>query len=170
MMSNLHAALKSVTSEDAGPDDVSARLNHLMCANIPINKFISCFYGLLDVRTRVLRFTNAGHNAPLLVRRDGETVRLSAGGRVLGAFTDSIYKQDEVQLCPGDRLLLFTDGISEVRNAAGEEFGEERLLELLAGERQHSAVKLRSIVMDRVSSFCGDQFEDDAALMILEAK
>ena len=169
-MSNIQAALKSAASADLMPSDLCAQLNQLLCGNIPINKFISCFYGLLDTRRRVLRFTNAGHNPPLLVRSNGDVARLEAGGRVLGVLTDSIYEQQQIQLSSGDRLSLFTDGVTEVRNASGEEFGEERLRELLAQERRRSAAELQSTIMNKVSEFCGDQFDDDAALMIVEVK
>lgn len=170
MMSNLHAALKSAAAADIMPKQLCAQMNSLICGNIPLNRFISCFYGLLDVRRRVLKFTNAGHNAPLLARRTGEVVRLKTGGRVLGVLADSNYQQAELELRSGDRLLLFTDGITEVRNASGEEFSEARLRDLLARERRHSAARLQSIIMDQVKGFCGNQFDDDAALMIVEVK
>jgi len=170
MMSNLQAALKSAASKDLMPDNLCAQLNQLMCGNIPINKFISCFYGLLDTRRRVLRFTNAGHNPPLLVQSNGQFSRLEAGGRVLGTFTGSIYEQREIQLGSGDRLVLFTDGVTEVRNASGEEFGEKRLRELFAREHRRDAAQLQSTIMNKVSEFCGDQFDDDAALMVVEVK
>ncbi len=162
--------LKSAASKDFMPDSLCTRLNQLMCGNIPINKFISCFYGLLDTRRRVLRFTNAGHNPPLLMRSSGQVARLEPGGRVLGAFTGSTYEQREIQLNSGDRLVLFTDGVTEVRSASGEEFGEKRLRELLAREHRRSAAQLESTIMNKVSKFCGDQFDDDAALMVVEVK
>ena len=168
MMSNMQAALKSTASADLMPHDLCTQLNQLMCGNIPINKFISCFYGTLDTRRRVLRFTNAGHNPPLLARSNREVLRLETGGRVLGALTDSIYEEQEIELGSGDRLLLFTDGVTEVRNASGEEFGEERLRELLVQEHRRSAAKLKSTIINKVSEFCGDQFDDDAALMVVE--
>jgi sigma-B regulation protein RsbU (phosphoserine phosphatase) len=70
----------------------------------------------------------------------------------------------------GDRLVLFTDGITEVRNDAGEEFGEARLRQLLAREHGRSAADLQQLVMDRVSKFCAGHFEDDAALMVVQVK
>lgn len=170
LMANVQAALKSAASEALRPKDLCARLNNLMRGNIPNNRFISCFYGLLDTRRRVLQFTNAGHNAPLLVRRNGKVLRLETGGRVLGAFIDSVYEQQEIKLGSGDRLVLFTDGVTEVRNAAGEEFGEARLRELLARKHRRSAAPLQSTIMNKVSEFCDDQFDDDAALMIVEVK
>jgi sigma-B regulation protein RsbU (phosphoserine phosphatase) len=170
MMSNLQAALKSAASEDIMPVDLCSQLNKLLNSNIPGNKFITCFYGLVDIRRRVLHFTNAGHNPPLLVRQNGDVLRLETGGRVLGAFADSTYRQGEVALGSGDRLLLFTDGITEVCNSAGEEFGEARLRELLEREHHRSAADLQKTIMDRVNEFCGSQFEDDAALMVVEVK
>ena len=170
MMANMQAAFKSAASAALAPKDLCAQLNQLMRDNIPINRFISCFYGLLDTHRRVLRFTNAGHNPPLLVRRDNSVVRLEKGGRVLGAFSDSVYEQQEIKLRSGDRLALFTDGVTEARNASGEEFGEGRLRELLVREHRHRAQQLQARIMNEVSEFCGDQFADDAALMIVEVK
>jgi phosphoserine phosphatase RsbU/P len=170
MMSSMQAALRSSAAEDVMPATLCSQLNKVLNGNIPANRFITCFYGLLDVRRRILRFTNAGHNPPLLVRRNGQVLRLEIGGRVLGAFDDSTYLEGEVVLRSGDRLLLFTDGVTEVRNLSGEEFGEARLREFLAREHRRSAVDLQTTIMDRVSEFCGGQFEDDAALMVVEVK
>jgi sigma-B regulation protein RsbU (phosphoserine phosphatase) len=170
LMSSLQAALKSAASEDVNPVDLCSQLNKLLNSDLPLNKFVTCFYGLLDVQRRVLCFTNAGHNPPLLIRANGAVTHLTTGGRVLGAFPDSIYQQGEIVLQSGDRLVLFTDGVTEVRNAAGEEFGEARLRQLLGRERHRPAAELQKTIMDQVSEFCGGQFEDDAALMIVEVK
>ena len=170
MMSNMQAALRSIASEKVSPADTCSHLNRLLYRDIPANRFVTCFYGLVDARRRLLQFTNAGHNPPLLLRANGEMVRLETGGRVLGGFADSTYTQGEVPLHAGDRLLLFTDGLSEARNSSGEEFGETRLRELLAREGWRDARDLRKTIMDRVAWFCSGQFSDDAALMILQVK
>jgi sigma-B regulation protein RsbU (phosphoserine phosphatase) len=170
LMSNMQAALKSLASDSVSPSELCSHLNQLMCANTPSHKFISCFYSVLDVRSRTVTFTNAGHNSPLLVRRGGECIRLEEGGRVIGAFTDSRYTQREIQLYSGDRLLMFTDGLSEARHASGEEFGEARLLECLATYRGRSAAQLRTIILNEVTGFCGNDFHDDAALMVVIAE
>jgi sigma-B regulation protein RsbU (phosphoserine phosphatase) len=170
MMSNLQAALKSVASPAIEPRDVCAQLNRLMCGNIPLNRFISSFYGVLDVQRKSLQFANAGHNAPVLLRNSGELVRLDTGGRVIGAFADSSYLQHEVQLASGDRLFLFTDGITEARNPAGQELEDAALCEIFARESWRHAADLRTAIMNRVSEFCDDRFDDDVALMIVEVK
>jgi sigma-B regulation protein RsbU (phosphoserine phosphatase) len=169
LMSNLQAALKSKAAFDLAPGDLCEQLNQLMCGNLPANKFITCFYGLLDTRRRTLQYTNAGHNPPLLLKANGELSQLQIGGRVLGAFSDSHYQQDAVQLQSGDRLLLFTDGITEVRNPAGQEFGEQRLLQLVRRARTGTVTELKELIMNSVGEFCGNDFEDDAALMVVTA-
>ena len=169
LMSHLHAALRTVATQAETSRDVSARLNQLMCGNMPPNKFISSFYGVLDVRRSMLQFTNAGHNPPLLVSGDGKTTRLTIGGKVLGAFADSTYGHQETQLRRGDRIALYTDGLTEIRNAAGEEFGEARLRQLLIEERHRSPSELRSLIMDAAIQFSGGEFQDDVALMIVAA-
>jgi len=169
LMSNMQAALKSLASESISPSELCGKLNLLMCGNTPLRKFITCFYSELDINTHRLTFTNAGHNAPMLVRRDGECIRLEEGGRVIGAFCDSTFTQQEIQLNDGDKLLLFTDGVTEARNAAGDEFGEQRLRQCLGSYVGNNASELRTIILDEVTAFCAGNFDDDATLMVLIA-
>ena len=170
LMSNMQAALKSLTSEKIAPADLCVKLNRLMCSNTPLRKFVSCFYSDLDVEKRTLTFSNAGHNPPFLMRRNDDCIRLDAGGPVIGAFCDSDYTQREIQFDDGDKLLLFTDGVTEARNAAGEEFGEERLEECLHSYLGHNAAELRTIILNEVAEFCAGNFDDDAALMVIIAE
>ena len=170
VMSNMQAVLKSLASESISPSELCERLNPVVYGNTPLHKFISCFYSVLDVRNRTITFTNAGHNPPLLVRHSGECIRLEEGGLVIGAFTESRYTQREIQLYSGDKLLMFTDGLTEARRSSGEEFGEERLRECLVAYSGHNAAELRTIILNEVTGFCGNQFQDDAALMVVIAE
>ena len=170
VMSNMQAVLKSLASESISPSQLCERLNLVVYGNTPLHKFISCFYSVLDVRNRTITFTNAGHNPPLLVRHGGECIRLEEGGLVIGAFTESRYTQREIQLYSGDKLLMFTDGLTEARRSTGEEFGEERLRECLVAYSGHNAAELRTIILNEVTGFCGNQFQDDAALMVVIAE
>ncbi len=167
LMSNMQAVLKSTATPNLAPGEVCERINGVMCDNMPLHKFITCFYGVLDVRQRILTYTNAGHNAPILVRSDGKSFRLDEGGRVIGAFPNTRYTQAQIEFCPGDRLLLFTDGLTEASNANGEEFGEGRLLSLLSELRQRSATEIQDTILNLVRVFCEDHFNDDATLMVI---
>jgi sigma-B regulation protein RsbU (phosphoserine phosphatase) len=169
LMSNMQAALKSLASESISPSELCGKLNQLMCGNTPLRKFITCFYSELDIAARKLTFTNAGHNPPMLMREDGECIRLEEGGRVIGAFCDSTFTQQEIQLYEGDKLLLFTDGVTEARNADGEEFGEQRLLDCLRSYAGSNAAELRTLILNDVTAFCHSNFDDDATLMVLIA-
>src|SRR5262249_17811679 len=139
-------------------------------SNISEDKFITLFYCLLDAAGKKLIYTNAGHNAPILIRRDGSALRLESGGTVLGPFPESTYDQEEVELRSGDRVLLFTEGITEALNSDNEEFGEQRLINLLVENREADAAELQSIVMDSVDSFSGGDFQDDATLIALSVE
>jgi phosphoserine phosphatase RsbU/P len=167
LMSNMQAALKSSASASVAPSDLTERVNRIMYSNTPLNKFITSFYGVLNLRTRKLVFTNAGHNPPLLVRRDGEMSSLEEGGQVLGAFWDSHYTEGQIELREGDRLVLYTDGLTEAMNQACEEFGEHRLRELIVKNRFASAAELQRKILSTVKEFCNDEFHDDAALSIV---
>ena len=169
LMSNLQAALKSLTSERISPGEICVKLNELMCGNTPLRKFVTCFYADLEVSTKKLTFTNAGHNPPMLMRRSGECVRLDEGGPVIGAFHQSTFTEREIQLCEGDQLLLFTDGVTEARDASGEEFGEHRLEQVLRSYRGNNAAELRTLILKEVAEFCSDHFDDDATLLAVIA-
>jgi sigma-B regulation protein RsbU (phosphoserine phosphatase) len=167
LMSNLQAAFKATASERVPPEELCGKVNRIICDNISRDRFITAFYGLLDGTCNRLVFTNAGHNAPLLARRDGSCLRLGEGGVPLGLFPDWNYERGEVQLAAGDRLVLFTDGVTEVSSADGEEFGEERLAAVLLENRHLNAGELQERILAEVAKFSGGQFEDDATLVVV---
>jgi sigma-B regulation protein RsbU (phosphoserine phosphatase) len=167
VMSNAQALVNAFAKPGRAPRELCALVNRALCGQLNTGKFVTFFYALFDARRRCLRYTNAGHNPPLLVRRDGTSTTLARGGAVLGVFGDGLYEQGEVQLAAGDRVLLYTDGITEAMNAAGEEFGEARLRELLIKHRALDAEALQARIMAAVSEFCGGHFQDDATLLIL---
>jgi sigma-B regulation protein RsbU (phosphoserine phosphatase) len=167
LMSNLQAALKATASDEVPPEDLCRKVNRIICDNVSPDKFITAFYGLVDGSSHRLVFTNAGHNAPILARRDGSWLRLREGGVPLGLFPSADYERGEVELTPGDRLVLFTDGVTEVSGAGAEEFGEERLLSVLLENRHLSAKELQERILAEVAKFSGARFEDDATLVVL---
>ncbi|HYK91704.1 MAG TPA: SpoIIE family protein phosphatase [Acidobacteriota bacterium] len=170
LMSNLQAAVKAFASESMQPRDLCAKVNRVICSNIAANKFITFFYCLYDSEKRCLVYANAGHNAPILLGRNGSHRRLHEGGVVLGVFQEWSYEQKEIEFNSGDRIVLFTDGVTEVRDSDGEEFGERRLIRLLEDNRQLGAVELQRRVMRALLDFSGGEFQDDATLIVMSAE
>ena len=170
LMSNFQAALKSSAAENLSPAELSTRINRQLYSNIPLHKFVTAFYGVLNTSTRTLTFTNSGHNPPLLMCGNGDCTRLEVGGSVLGGFPDALFTEETVELQDGDRLVLFTDGLTEATDESGDQFGEERLIELLRQHRHRDAEDLKEVLFTAVGEFCGNRFEDDAALMVVEVE
>jgi len=169
LMSNLQAAVRAFASEAVEPQALCHQVNRILCGNIAEGRFISFFYSVLDAPTGVMTYTNAGHYLPMLVRADGAVERLGAGGPVLGVLPDAEYEQAHVGIGPGDRLVMFTDGLTEARSAADEEFGEERLLDAAVAHRACSAPALQARLADSVATFTGGRLQDDATLIVLAA-
>jgi len=169
LMSNLQAAVRAFASEAVEPQALCHQVNRILCGNIAEGRFISFFYSVLDAPTGVMTYTNAGHYLPMLVRADGTVERLGAGGPVLGVLSDAEYEQAHVGIGPGDRLVMFTDGLTEARSAADEEFGEERLLDAAVAHRACSAPALQARLADSVATFTGGRLQDDATLIVLAA-
>jgi sigma-B regulation protein RsbU (phosphoserine phosphatase) len=126
---------------------------------------VTLFYGVLNTETRTLSYSNAGHNPPVLIRADGSVERLSAGGLLLGVYADAVYRQGEVAVQPGDRLVLFTDGITEAMDAHDADFGDGRLIDVALRHRHRNAQELVDALFDAVSSFAGQVFADDATIV-----
>src|SRR5678815_523101 len=154
LMSNAQALLKSVAAATIAPHELCTRVNSVVCENIVPNRFISCFYAHFDSQTQALAYTNAGHCPPMLIRND-ECIRLKDGGPVLGVFSDRRYFEGELDLQSGDCLVLFTDGVTEAQNASGDEFGEDRMRDLLTRSYQLPAPELRDRIMGEVDEFSG---------------
>jgi phosphoserine phosphatase RsbU/P len=167
LMSNVQAAVKAVAAPDMSPAELCARVNRVLAGNLAAGNFVTFFYAVIDARTGEMTYTNAGHVAPILVRADGDIARLEHGGALLGVFKHWSFTQEPVHLRSGDRLVLFTDGISELKDSSEEEFGEERLGRVVQSLREKSAGGVLEGVLGAVSEFCNGSFEDDVTVVVV---
>ena len=166
LMSGLQAAVRA--SASSSPRDLCERVRRVVVSSLSGGRFVTFFYATVDTVAMRLRWCNAGHNAPILARADGSIVRLSEGGPAFSRlFRDARYEERELELRPGDRLVLFTDGVSEAADAAGEQFGEGRIEELVRDCREGPAAELQRTIVEAASGFSGGELEDDLTLVVV---
>jgi phosphoserine phosphatase RsbU/P len=161
--------LSEACAERSAAETIS-RVNHHLAQKNPSGKFVTAFYGVLtDVGE--FRYCNAGHNPPLLVTAAGEVRPLREGGMVMGIFDNVPYEQGVVSWNSGDRLVFFTDGVTEAQSKTLEEFGDERLLELIMTHRTLSAEEMKVRIMERLTEFTAGVLQhDDITLIVAERK
>ncbi|HUK54882.1 MAG TPA: SpoIIE family protein phosphatase [Candidatus Binatia bacterium] len=167
LVSTVQAAVRAFVHETVSPGALCARVNAILCSHHLEGRFVTFFFALIDRESGTLTYSNAGHNAPILVRGDGSLVRLREGGPILGEFPDAPFEQATVPFGAGDRLLIFTDGVSEAHGPGDVEFGEKRLEGLLQDARGESAAELRRRILSAVHEFRDRPLEDDATLLLV---
>jgi sigma-B regulation protein RsbU (phosphoserine phosphatase) len=168
LMSNLQAAVRAFATPSAEPHDVCGSVNRLLCRNIASGKFVTFCYVAVDLAEGVVTYANAGHNPPMMIRADGRVDHLETTGLVLGVSPDWTYTSGRVAFGPGDRLVCFTDGMTEARSADDVEFGEEQLAALAASTAAGSAEGLADALTAAVIAWTGGAAQDDATLIIVE--
>lgn len=167
LMSNLQAAVRMLASDVIEPKPFCERVNKAVSANNVPGKFITFFYCVVDSGEKRICYTNAGHNWPILAHADGSLQRLSSDDVVLGTMHEWTYHQQQAELRSGDRLVLFTDGITECADAEGQEFSEEQLVELVGQNVHLSASELKDLILERANEHCKSAFTDDATLIVV---
>jgi serine phosphatase RsbU (regulator of sigma subunit) len=174
LMALIHGAIRSNdwSSLSSNHEDSIQRLNQLLCEKTGQERFASLFWGYYDQEKAVLRYINAGHLPPLLIRRkEGagfDVRRLEEGGMVLGVQADARYRQGQAVVGSGDLLVIFSDGIPEAANAQEEEFGEARLQQVIEDNWENSAGQIRDAILAQVRSFLGRRLpQDDQTLMVV---
>ena len=167
LMSGFRASLLSQDLAGTGLAEVAGRLNRFLNRSVEPGKFVTAFLGVLDGRDGRLVYCNAGHNEPLLVGADGAVTRLETGGLILGILEHSPYETGETVLEPGSRLVLYTDGVTEAANEADEQWGEERLVELLRSVPRSPCAEVVARIVEEVRRFEGARgAADDVTLIV----
>ncbi|HEV7499292.1 MAG TPA: SpoIIE family protein phosphatase [Vicinamibacteria bacterium] len=168
LMTVLRAAVRGLWAEASVADAVS-RINSTVCQNVTAGKYITFFMARLDPASGHLDYVNAGHNPPILIRRDGALETLTEGGMVLGLFDSIPYEEGVAELRSGDTLLIFSDGVTETFSATGDEFGEDRLGEVAVRGRGLDAAGLQTEILRVLEVFAaGTKATDDRTLIVVK--
>ncbi len=168
LMAALRSSLRTQLENHHAPAEAVSRVNNALVEDTPTAKFVTLFYGVLDPSSRRLTYVNAGHNPPLLLRKGGEMERLEVGGAIVGFQQHLPYESGRVQLEAGDRLVLFSDGITEAGNEEDEMYGDDRLEALLRDHARDDAESLMKGILQEVAAFAGRAPQaDDMTLLVL---
>jgi phosphoserine phosphatase RsbU/P len=172
MIANVQSSLRTAALFTG--DDLAALfkvVNHQAYASSSEDRYATLFYGVFDGSTRTLRYVNAGHNPPVLIRQDGSMHWLETGGAPVGLFADSKYGEGMVKLDTGDLLIAFTDGLIEATNQDGEEWGVQGLLKVSAcgSQRSQDAADLVNSIFNTMDDFSKGHQTDDATLAVVRA-
>ena len=169
----LHGTVRSASWMDSAEQHCAATcsINDLLCERAAPNRFATMFWSYFDPRTGLLRFINAGHCPPLLIKRGkpGQVARLQTGGPVLGLLRGAQFEQGSVRLESGDCLILYSDGIVEAMNAGGEEFGEDRLAAVVQENAGTRADEIRDVILNAVDTFMGEAAAHDDRTLVVAA-
>ncbi len=169
LMSSLHAAIHAQTVAKSTLSETVTAVNQYLAYNTPANRFITFFMAELDPETGELTYINAGHNPPIVARKDGQVEELESGGFPLGIMPTADFELGETKLSPGEGIVVFSDGVSEAENAEGEEFGMERLVKVVKSNLQRSASGIRDKIESSLSSFTKTApANDDITLVIVK--
>ncbi|MDR9367021.1 MAG: SpoIIE family protein phosphatase [Balneolaceae bacterium] len=172
LMANLQSMLHVLLPVDITLSEATERINNLIYKNTPSDKFITFFWGKYLSTHKILRYVNAGHNPPLLLRKNSDRFdELSEGGLLLGAMESMApYEQADVQLNPNDLLISYTDGVNEAMNNDEEEFGTTRLKKCILKNRDKSSEEILDAIVQEVLAFSNQKLFDDLTLLIIRAK
>ena len=170
LMAFLRASLRAATHVGYATHISMAKVNYLLWESIERNQFVTAFYGILDAANRTLSYSNAGHNPPLLINGEGEPRFIERGGLPLGMFRDTRYYEYFLSLEPGEMLVLYTDGATEALNPAGEEFGRDRLAEVVKAGRTLTAREVVASLEKEVLKWTdGVGATDDVTFFVIKA-
>jgi len=169
LSSMLQASLRTQSNATSTVGEVLRVINTLVYRSTTVQQFATFFLARIEERTMRMTYSNAGHNFPVVFRRGGERIMLERGGTVVGILEAATFEEASIELIPGDRVVFYTDGISEAANAAGELFGEERLYECIERLPEHlSAREVTDRILAAVRDYlAGIEAGDDMTVMVL---
>ena len=170
LMSSLHAAIHAQVAAKSSLHETVTSINKYLADNTPANRFITLFLAELDLATGEIKFINAGHNPPLLARADGSIEQLASGGLPLGIMPFAEYEAGTITLNSRDVLIIYSDGVSEANNLNEDEFGLDRLSDVIRANVNSSASGIRDKVESSLSEFTGTAAPNDDITLVIVKK
>ena len=172
IMSVVQASLRVISAEpNIALPQLAAKMNYFLYRSTGPNSYATFFYAQLDQQSRVLRYVNAGHNAPYLLRASGELEELNTGGTIIGMFPQTRYEEGTLALCTGDVLIVFTDGVTEALNPADEEFGEDRLKDVMRAVATMPIEAMAARITQEMKNWIQDAAQyDDLTFVLMKVK
>ena len=167
LMASLQASLRIIAPESLTPDQAMTRLNNVFCNNIRLTNFVTLFLARYSERDRMLAYCNAGHNPPVLSRQNGTIQYLQPTGAAIGLVEQTSFETASISLEQGDRLLLYTDGVVESTDNAGEFFGEEGLEIFLKKSSHLGTNQVITSLRDQLHEYTGKSTPADDTTMIV---
>jgi len=169
LMANLQATMRGQSLATSSAKECVSCANKLLVKNTDPGKFVTLFYGILNTQSHHFLFCNAGHDFPFLISKNAEASRLDTGGTVLGFMVDSQYQEETIIFKPGDCLVIYSDGITETMNSFGEDFGEDRVFQIIDKNKDATAAELIEKILAGVEHFSeGAERIDDITLVIVK--
>ena len=166
VMASLQAKVQALADTPGDTAEMLGRLNRGIAGACPPNRFVTLFFAVLDPRSGELAYSNAGHNPPFMVRPNGEIALLEGGGPPLGILAAARYQEERARMAPGDVLLLYSDGVTEAFNPAGEEF-DERVKEVVVEKRGEPAAAIVKAVHEAVATWTAGQLATDDITVVV---
>ncbi len=169
IMASFRASLKAEIRNNYAIGTIFFKVNNLLYESIERENYVTAVYGVLDIKNRVFTFSNAGHNPPILRRKEGTIEYLTEGGVALGILQNHDYKEMVLGLNAGDLILFYTDGVTEAKNEAGEEFGTKRLEKILLENYALKARQIQDKIYQEIKEFTQDKpGQDDFTMIVIK--
>jgi sigma-B regulation protein RsbU (phosphoserine phosphatase) len=173
LMANLQALLRTLSETLESPGEICAKLNQHLHQVTDASRFATFFYADWNPSTGALRYVNAGHHPPIFIAaspaQTNGSGRMDKGGTPLGVFPDAEFQVGETQFEQDDLLVLYSDGVTEAVSTMGEEFGERRLMQVIASNHDKPLPEIKSAILDAVRKWSGYEQEDDMTLLLVRA-
>jgi sigma-B regulation protein RsbU (phosphoserine phosphatase) len=163
----LYASVSTLSATSNSPDLILGNVETILRKQLGEGHYVTIFYGVFDLKARVLNFVNAGHCPPMLLHANGTIEALESTRPVLGLLPDTGFRSERLRLLTGDRLLLYTDGVTEATDASGAEFGADRLASLLSSQVEGPLREQYGNIIDNVRRYAHGGFVDDATLLLI---